>query len=1051
MKPKLWLSFLTIIVLIPNAQIAKAQTYQPSNRTPVADSTLGTQVSGTGNNFNITGGLNRGQTLFHSFTDFSVPTNGQANFTKPVGNRDIITRVTGGVFSDINGLVNTNGANFFLINPSGIVFGTGAQLNVGKAFVGTTANSIDLVDGSGRLIKFGTNPNSDAPLLSVAPNVMFDVSRLTMGGGNGQISNFGTLQTTNNSQYIGLIGGNVTLDGGKIIAPGGRVDIGGLNSAGAVSVNSDGLVFDGISLSRSDVALSNGASVSVRANDTLSPVNPVFFPNAISPGSSINISGNKISISNSGDRFIANTSNSINQSLGGLDAGLDVNSGVKTGKIGNITLDATGDITIQKSALFNLVRSGAEGTGGGIKITGNNIAISDKSEISTTLAQNAVGSGGNIDITARGNFNFSQLNYPDVTVALLDANTESTADSLISASTYGSGDSGKITIAAGGDAVVSDNSAISSSVSSTGLGSSGGIKIDANSLIVRNGGQILTSVEGTTNQPGNTKHNSGNIDVTTKGDLTIFGSNTIANLNPNNYDRFARIETNSFRTGDAGKVTITSGGKLSILNRGEISSSIRKGGTGTGGGITIDAREILISNLSHITSYLGGRSLDGRQIYRREPNAWGQSGDININAIGDITIDESFDGLIAKEFNGNKTPPSQITNTIHGTGKGGKITINTRGKVTLGNNNGILSTVEPGGEGDPGGITINAGDLDVYNEGLILTTASLRSGGKRGNAGDINIKTTGNITVEGNRNPNVKETKGNSFYAKIASDSGRNGDAGTITIDAGGDILLINKGGIITECKGDCKAQAGNRAGTIAIKSNRLIFDRGDISLNSNDNAGNITIDTRDSILMRRNSRIFTNSQGNGNGGNITINTKFLIAIPTENNDITASAIKGQGGNVTIDAQGVFGIQFRPLRTPNSDIIVSSEFGQSGNVNIDTPGADPGRDSTELPNTTTDASTQISQACSASTRDNKLILAGRGGLPPNAYDPLTSDVVWQDARATSSQPAASNAPTNQLTPPAVGMVFDGKGKVTLIAAGIQAQPGTKAVCLQGKK
>jgi filamentous hemagglutinin family protein len=579
MKLQFSLPIFTAIVFLISIQNAIAQTYTPSDRIPVADSTMNTQVSGSGN-FNITGGVNKGQTLFHSFNDFSVPTNGSANFINSTNPRDIITRVTGGNFSDINGLVNSNGANLFLINPNGIVFGTGARLNVGRAFMASTANSLDLVSAGGK-ITFGTNPNGDAPLLSIAPNVIFDVSRLNMGGGAGQIRNFGTLQTTNNSQYIGLIGGNVTLDGGKIIAPGGRVDIGGLNSAGTASVNSDGLVFDGIGLSRSDISLSNGASVSVRANDTLNPVNPVFFPNAAAPGSSINISGNRVSIANSGSRFIANANNSINQSLGGLDAGLDVNSGVKTGKVGDIKIDATGDITIQKSAIFNLVRSGAEGTGGGIKFTGNNISISDKSEISTTLSQNAVGRGGNIDITARGNFNFSQPNYPDVTVALLDANTESTADSVIAASTYGRGDSGKITIAAGGDALVSDNSAISSSVSSTGLGSSGGIKVDANSLIVRNGGQLLSSAEGSTNQPGNTKNNSGNIDVTTKGDITIFGSNNITNLNPNNNDRFARIESNSFRTGDAGKVTITSGGKLSILNRSEISSSIRKGGTGT--------------------------------------------------------------------------------------------------------------------------------------------------------------------------------------------------------------------------------------------------------------------------------------------------------------------------------------------------------------------------------------------------------------------------------------------------------------------------------------
>ena len=93
--------------------------------------------------------MNRGQTLFHSFQDFSVPTGGTANFANPAGIRDMISRVTGGSFSDINGRINSNGANFFLINPNGIVFGPNAQLNVGRAFMASTANGINLVDGGG--------------------------------------------------------------------------------------------------------------------------------------------------------------------------------------------------------------------------------------------------------------------------------------------------------------------------------------------------------------------------------------------------------------------------------------------------------------------------------------------------------------------------------------------------------------------------------------------------------------------------------------------------------------------------------------------------------------------------------------------------------------------------------------------------------------------------------------------------------------------------------------------------------------------------------------
>jgi filamentous hemagglutinin family protein len=195
MKTKIVLSTLVLAGVLLGESSAQSQTIPPSTRTPVADSSLGTQVSGANNNFTITGGLNRGQNVFHSFQDFSVPTGGAATFTNPVGNRSIITRVTGGNFSDINGLVNTQGANFFLINPNGIVFGTNAQLNVGQTFVGSTANGIDLVDAGGNAYRFGTNGN-DAPLLTINPNALLTPARLILGGSNPpshRIVNYGTI------------------------------------------------------------------------------------------------------------------------------------------------------------------------------------------------------------------------------------------------------------------------------------------------------------------------------------------------------------------------------------------------------------------------------------------------------------------------------------------------------------------------------------------------------------------------------------------------------------------------------------------------------------------------------------------------------------------------------------------------------------------------------------------------------------------------------------------------------------------------------------------
>ncbi len=1098
LKTKSCLAILTLFCLTGSLSV-QAQTYTPSNRAPVADTTLGTQVTASNNNFNITGGLTKGQTTFHSFTDFSVPTNGQANFTNPVGNRDIITRVTGNSFSDINGIVNTNGANFFLINPNGITFGTGAQLNVGRAFVGSTANGINLVDGGGSTFTFGTNQSGDA-LLKVAPNVLFNVASLNIGTGSGAINNFGTLQTTNNSQYIGLIGGNVNVNGGKIVAPGGRVDIGGLNTPGTVSVNSDGLVFDSATSFRSDVTITNGSSVSVRANQTLNPVDPVFFPNATSPGSSINISANRIEVSKSGERYTSDPGDGkINQALGGLDAGLEVNSGTKTGTIGNISLNATGDILIQRAALFNLVRSGAQGSqnpGGGIKIVGNNITVTDSSEISADLYGS--GRGGDVDIKALGNFSLVEPSPTDI------IDRPKYANSVIAASTYGSGNSGKVTIAAGGNAVVSDGNTIASTVEPDGVGNSSGIIIKAGTFQVLNGGEILTSAaSSTTNERGD----AGDIDITTTGDITISGSKNPGAFRDRNdaYKPLSSIASSSFRSGNAGKVTVTTPGKLTVTNRAGIRSQILENGSGNSGGINISAGELILANFSQISSSLG--------TYGQSPtaNPKGTAGDITIKTTGNITLNEdsSLDPIIFKLVE-NDFSPSIIFSSVFGTGQGGKITIETPGKISIGNRDTIASNVEPSGQGDSAGINIKAGELLLFNEGQILSFATGIST-KTGNAGDIDIKTTGNITIYGKNTPAEADAilasgQANSkSLSKISSSSFRQGAAGNISIDAGGTISLLNRGGITSA--GDV-ALTGNSAGDITISSKQLTLDRGDISLaakntsanlkiatqnsismvngssiitnNANGAAGNITISSplmtldtstieaqsqggsggninifgNDLLLLRRQSRISTNAlstpQADGNGGNIDINTILLVALLNEDSNITANATQGAGGKVNIKAQGVFGIEFsEQLRTGISDITATSEApGRTGTVNVNTPGIDPGKNTTELPAVPTDPSTQISQVCGASNRQNKLTVTGRGGLPPVANDPLIGDEIWQDDRATNSTSSAKSVTTPiKLAPPAIGLIYDGKGRVTLVAAGAQQQPiGTSTAC-----
>jgi filamentous hemagglutinin family protein len=943
-KTRFLLSFFTLTSLLASLQTAQAQTYQPSNRTPVADNTLGTQVSGNGNNFSITGGVTRGQTLFHSFTDFSVPTNGQANFLNPVGNRDIITRVTGGAFSDINGLLNSNGANFFLINPNGIVFGTNAQLNVGRAFMASTASGIELVDGGGRAITFGTSSNGDAPLLSVAPNVLFNVSRLNLGGGGGQISNFGTLQTTNPNQYISLIGGNVTMNGGQINAPGGRVELGGLSTVGTIAlgtdINNPKAQFP-TNVVRGNVSLINRARINVAGFE--------------GGGGDIAINAGSLSL------------------LDGVELSA---STFGKGDTGNIEVNVTGSVTLVGANIFSKIESLGEGKGSTIDIKAGSLSLANGSQLDTSTS--GKGDAGNINVIARDGVSLigsgskisSNINTGgagqsgDVNINVTSGSLSLVNAAQIETSISGNGNAGDVNITAknGVFQTGSGGSKISSRVNTEGAGKSGNVNINvtSGSLSLANAAQIETSISG--------KGEAGNINITVKENaVSLADSSKISS------------SVNTGGEGKIGNINVTSG-SLSLTNAAQIDTSTS--GNGDAGSVNVNAKDaVFLAGSSKISSSLG-------------LGANGVGGNINIQA-GSLLL----------------TNGSQLEVSTSGNGDAGNVNLNVKDTVSITDLSKINSSVNQGAEGNGGLIGIKSGSVSLTN-GAQLTASTLGLG----IAGNINIDVKDNIYLSGSSN----------------------------SIPSG--LFVSSRGTGIT--------------GDINLNAPKIVLDNGATieAFSRSDSAGNInigdkTIANTDLLLLRRGSKISTNAEGSaarqgGNGGNININSKLIVAVPNENSDITANAIEGRGGNVNINSQGLFGIQFRPRQTDNNDITASSEFNQQGTVDIKTPGTDPGKDSIKLPNTTTDASNQISQVCSTSNRQNQFTVAGRGGLPPNANDPLTSDVIWQDARAASNQPVAT-AMTNPVTlaPPAVGWVFDGKGKVTLVAAGTQGQPtGTSVVC-----
>ncbi len=192
-----------------------------------------------GKDFLINAGTRSGHNLFHSFSQFSVPTNGSAIFNNATDVHNIFSRVTGSQVSNIDGILKTQGsANLFFMNPNGIVFGPKAQLQLGGSFLGTTATGIKFADG----IEFNT-VNATPVLLSVKVPIGLQMGQnpgeIRVQGSGHQITRIGlSLLNRGNPEglqvsagnTLALVGGNISLDGGLLIADSGKIELAALRN-----------------------------------------------------------------------------------------------------------------------------------------------------------------------------------------------------------------------------------------------------------------------------------------------------------------------------------------------------------------------------------------------------------------------------------------------------------------------------------------------------------------------------------------------------------------------------------------------------------------------------------------------------------------------------------------------------------------------------------------------------------------------------------------------------------------------------------------------------
>jgi filamentous hemagglutinin family protein len=233
------------------------------------DGTLGRRVRLTGPEVEVGAELGRvaGRNLFHSFERFGVEAGGRVTFTGPSGLDNVVSRVTGGEASRIDGTLTSRvpGAAVWLVNPSGILFGPGARLDVPGSFHASTADELRFADGA----KFSAR-DPGASTLSVARPEAFGFLGVDEPA---PITVDRSVLTVLEGKTLSLVGGDLAITGGTISSASiGATVLAALGGQGTVNLSGK-LVADNVSgeirLSERAVVRALGGYVSIRAGKLL--------------------------------------------------------------------------------------------------------------------------------------------------------------------------------------------------------------------------------------------------------------------------------------------------------------------------------------------------------------------------------------------------------------------------------------------------------------------------------------------------------------------------------------------------------------------------------------------------------------------------------------------------------------------------------------------------------------------------------------------------------------------------------------------------------------
>ncbi|MEM7258747.1 MAG: filamentous hemagglutinin N-terminal domain-containing protein, partial [Pseudomonadota bacterium] len=691
----------------------------------VHDGTLGPAHTHQGNHIVIpeSMGALSGRNLFHSFSEFNLSGGQLAEFTGESSIANVISRVTGGHASSINGILKSSisGADFFFINPAGVTFGADGSVDVPASFFVSTADRLEFVNGDEFVV------SALKPSLSI-----FDPKAAGfLNPGKQSVVLLGDLSVSDESNFtivskdVDLTQGSVSGDGATInIIADGDVTVGNPLAGGELSVSGGGSIrID----AQGNVTVNEGALISARTS-------------AATAGGTVTINGTEVSLA-AGASVVTST-----EEQSGSFAGDDVSWSETTATAMPQQQHNSVTITADNARIEGQIEANGSGdqSGGTVKI------IADAVDVGETATISADGNSGGGLIAIGGGYQGTVLSaeQSNATQVVVQPNARLSADAHLEGS--------------GGTIVVwsEETTNYSGSITATGgstAGDGGTVEISGRQQLGFNGTVDVTAPVGNTGSllldPDDIVIDAANGDDAELADnLILFGDGGAATYTISPAALAASVDTantvvqaNNSITQNAGAAVDLSAGAANSLTLTTTTGDISFNSTLTGSGGDLNVISGGDINVGGAISNAGNVNLDADgSVSLTGGISTTASGNVDIDAATNVTLaDVDVTGDLAVTATAGSIDDGAVVGAGSDINVGGTSTLIAGTTITLDDTtNDFVGTVNAVGTSvtltDSNGIVL--GDVDAGT--LSVTATEITDDGVVGTDVDVTGVTT---------------------------------------------------------------------------------------------------------------------------------------------------------------------------------------------------------------------------------------------------------------------------------------------------------------------